>query len=201
MLGITLFVIKRPFNYLEALTILVIGYRLFDFLLSSRSWPLLTWPGIGVFAILCWNADNIVIYATIWANVWLLELVYKRVRSFYRRKFVQSIPIGALQIGSVLRQSLYVNQERAPESLDSDAEEEPLVKRGQPLMARDLRTLRRLVNEKVLSSEDRIEIEHTLPFVPFITLGALLTALVAGHIATPLSRSLSRLIVRSITLL
>ena len=78
-----------------------------------------------------------------------------------------------LQIGNVLRQSLYVNQERAPESLDSDAEEEPLLKRGQPILTRDLRALRRLINEKVLASEDRIEIVHTLPFVPFITLGAL----------------------------
>ncbi len=199
VLGISILVTKRPFNYLEALTILVIGYRLFDFLLAPRHWPLLTWPGIGVFAVLCWNADNIVIYAIIWANVWLLELAYKRVRAFYRRKFIQSIPIGALQIGNVLRQSLYVKPEG--ESTDSDAEEEPLVKRGQPLLSRDLRTLRRLVNEKVLSSKDRIEIEHTLPFVPFITLGALLTALVAGHIATPLSRTLGRLVARSLTIL
>ena len=201
VLGISILVMKRPFNYLEALTILVIGYRLFDFLLSPRHWPLLTWPGVGVFAVLCWNQDNIVIYSIIWANVWLLELAYKRVRSFFRHRFVQSIPIGALQIGNVLRQSLYVKHEGESTSFDSDAEEEPLVKQGQPLLTRDLRTLRRLVNEKVLSSEDRMEIEHTLPFVPFITLGALLTALVAGHIATPLSRSLGRLIARSLTIL
>ncbi len=201
MLSITLFVMKRPFSYLEALTILVIGYRLFDFLLSHRHWHLLTWPGIGVFVVLCWNADNIVIYAIIWANVWLLELAYKRVRSFFRHRFVQSIPIGALQIGNVLHQSLYVKHEGETTVFDSDAEEEPLVKQGQPLLARDLRTLRRFVNEKVLSSEDRIEIEHTLPFIPFITLGALLTALVAGHIATPLSRSLGRLVARSLTIL
>ena len=68
LMGISILVMKRPFSYLEALTILVIGYRLFDFLLSPRSWPLLTWPGIGVFAVLCWNADNIVIYATIWGE-------------------------------------------------------------------------------------------------------------------------------------
>ena len=201
VLGISILVMKRPFNYLEALTILVIGYRLFDFLLSPRHWPLLTWPGVGVFAVLCWNQDNIVSYAIIWANVWLLELAYKRVRSFFRHRFVQSIPIGALQIGNVLRQSLYVKHEGESTSFDSDAEEEPLVKQGQPLLTRDLRTLRRLVNEKVLSSEDRIEIEHTLPFVPFITLGALLTALVAGHIATPLSRSLGRLVAKGVTFL
>ena len=201
VLGTSLLVMKRPFNYLEALAILVIGYRLFDFLLSPRHWPLLTWPGIGMFAVLCWNADNVVIYATIWANVWLLELAYKHVRSFYRRKFVQSIPVGALQVGNVLHQSLYVNQGRESESFDSGAEDEPLYKQGQPLLTRDLRTLRRLVNEKVLSPEDRIEIEHTLPFVPFITLGALLTALVAGHIATPLSQSLGRLVARSLTIL
>ena len=201
LLGTSILVMKRPFNYLEALAILVIGYRLFDFLLSPRHWPLLTWSGIGVFAVLCWNADNIVIYAIIWANVWLLELVYKRVRSFYRRKFVQSMPVGALQVGNVLRQSLYVKHERESLELDSDAEEEPLLKRGQPLLTRDLRALRRLINEKVLASEDRIEIVHTLPFVPFITLGALLTALVAGHIATPLSRSLGRLVARSLTIL
>ena len=201
LMGISILVMKRPFNYLEALTILVIGYRLLDFLLPPRHWPLLTWPGVGVFAVLCWNADNIVIYATIWANVWLLELAYKRVRSFYRRKFVQAIPIGALQIGYVLRQPLYVNHEGKTLEFDSDAKEEPLVKRGQPILLRDLRTLRRLVNEKVLSPEDRIEVEHTLPFVPFITLGALLTALVAGHIATPLSRSLGRLVAKSMTLL
>ncbi|MXZ09326.1 MAG: hypothetical protein F4Y79_07745 [Gemmatimonadetes bacterium] len=201
VLGTSILVMKRPFNYLEALTILVIGYRLFDFLLSPRHWPLLTWPGLGVFTVLCWNQDNIVIYATIWANVWLLELAYKRVRAFYRRKFVHSIPIGALQIGNVLHQSLYVNQGRESTPFDSNAEEEPLLKRGQPILSRNLRALRRLVNEKVLSSEDRIEIEHTLPFVPFITLGALLTALVAGHIATPLSRSLGRLVARSLTIL
>ncbi len=196
LMSISILVMKRPFSYLEALAILVIGYRLFDFLLSPRHWSLLTWPGIGVFAVLCWNADNIVIYATILTNIWLLELAYKRVRSFFRHRFVQSIPIGALQIGNVLRQSLYVNQDRA-----SDTKKEPLVKQGQPLLARDLRALRRLINEKVLSSKDRIEIEHTLPFVPFITLGALLTALIAGHIATPLSRSLGRLVAKSITLL
>ena len=201
LMGISILVMKRPFNYLEALAILVIGYRLFDFLLSPRHWPLLTWSGIGVFAVLCWNQDNIVIYAIIWANVGLLELAYKRVRSFFRHRFVQSIPIGTLQIGNVLRQSLYVKHERESPELDSDAEEEPLLKRGQPLLARDLRTLRLLVNEKILSSEDRIEIEHTLPFVPFITLGALLTALVAGHIATPLSRSLGRLVAKSLTIL
>ena len=201
LMGISLFVIKRPFNYLEALAILVIGYRLFDFFFSSRYWHWLTWPGIGVFAVLCWNADNIVIYATILTNVWLLELAYKRVSSFYRRKFIQSIPIGSLQVGNVLRQSLYVNQRRESESFYSDAEEEPLVKRGQPLLARDLRALRRLINEKNLSLEDRIEIEHTLPFVPFITLGALLSSLVAGHIATPLSRSLGRLVAKSLTIL
>lgn len=201
VLGITLFMIKRPFSYLEALTILVIAYRLFDFLLPPRHWHLFTWPGIGMFAVLCWNADNIVIYAIIWANVWLLELAYKRVRSFYHRKFVQAIPIEALQVGNVLRQSLYVKHEGESLGFDWDAEEEPLVKQGQPLLTRDLRTLRRLVNEKILSPEDRIEIEHTLPFVPFITLGALLTALVAGHIATPLSRLLGRLVARSLTIL
>ena len=201
LLGTSILVMKRPFNYLEALAILVIGYRLFDFLLSPRHWPLLTWPGIGVFAVLCWSQDNIVIYAIIWANVGLLELAYKRVRSFFRHRFVQSIPIGTLQIGNVLRQSLYVKHERESLELDSDAEEEPLLKRGQPLLTRDLRALRRLINEKVLASEDRIEIVHTLPFVPFITLGALLTALVAGHIATPLSRSLGRLVARSLTIL
>ena len=62
----------------------------------------------------------------------------KRIRSFYRRKFVQSIPIGALQVGHMLHQSLYVKHEG--ESTDSDAEEEPLVKQGQPLLSRDLRT-------------------------------------------------------------
>ncbi|MCY3684174.1 MAG: hypothetical protein OXH16_22490 [Gemmatimonadetes bacterium] len=201
LLGTSILVMKRPFNYLEALAILVIGYRLFDFLLSPRHWPLLTWPGIGVFAVLCWSQDNIVIYAIIWANVGLLELAYKRVRSFFRYRFVQSIPIGALQIGNVLRQSLYVKHEGESLEFDSDTEEEPLLKRGQPLLTRDLRALRRLINEKVLASEDRIEIEHTFPFVPFITLGALLTALVAGHIATPLSRSLGRLVARSLTIL
>ena len=201
LLGTSILVMKRPFNYLEALAILVIGYRLFDFLLSPRHWPLLTWPGIGVFAVLCWSQDNIVIYAIIWANIGLLELAYKRVRSFFRHRFVQSIPIGALQIGNVLRQSLYVKHEGESLELDSDAEEEPLLKRGQPLLTRDLRALRRLINEKVLASEDRIEIVHTLPFVPFITLGALLTALVAGHIATPLSRSLGHLVARSLTIL
>lgn len=201
MLGITLFVIKRPFSYLEALTILVIAYRMFDFLLPPRYWHLLTWPGIGVFAVLCSIAGNIVIYSIIWANVWLLELAYKRIRSFFRHRFVQSIPVGALQVGNVLRQSLYIKREGEYLGFDSDAEEEPMFKRGHPLLVRDLRALRRLVNEKVLSSEDRVEIEHTLPFVPFITLGALLTVLVAGHIAMPLSRLLGRLVAKSVTLL
>ena len=174
LLGTSILVMKRPFNYLEALAILVIGYRMFDFLLSPRHWPLLTWSGIGVFAVLCWNQDNIVIYAIIWANVGLLELAYKRIRSFFRHRFVQSIPIGTLQIGNVLRQSLYVKHERESTAFDPDAEDEPLIKRGQPLLSRDLRTLRRLVNEKILSTEERIEIEHTLPFVPFITLEVVL---------------------------
>ena len=196
-LGIGILILRRPLSYLEALAALVIGYHLLRISLKPHHWPVLVWPGIGLllYTMLLTKGTGTTIYMIIWFNVWLFELAYRHIHYAYGRRFVQSIPISSIQLGNLLNQTLYKknNGEQVTFS-DRGDNEEVLIRQGQPLKMNDLRILRQLVQENKLPSGDRIEIEHTLPFVPFITAGALLTVLFAGNIATPLSRLFMRIV-------
>lgn len=197
ILGIGILILRRPFSYLEALAALVIGYHLLRIFLRPHDWPVLVWPGVGLLLYTMLRTEGIgtEIYIVIWLNVWLLELAYRHIRYAYSRRFVQSIPISSIQPGNLLNQTLY--QKKNGEQVifsDRSDNEKVLIRRGHPLKMNDLRILRQLVHENKLPPDDRIEIEHTLPFVPFITAGALLTVLFAGNIATPLSRFFMRIV-------
>ena len=176
---------------------LAIGYHLLRIFLRPHHWPVLVWPGIGLLLYTMLRTEGIgtAIYMIIWLNVWFLELAYRHIRYAYSRRFVQSIPISSIQLGNLLNQTLYQKKDGEQVIFSEKSDNaEVLIRRGQPLKMNDLRILRQLVHENKLSSDDRMEIEHTLPFVPFITAGALLTILFAGNIATPLSRFLMRIV-------
>ena len=200
MLGIGILLLKRPLSYLEALATLLIGYHLLRIFLNPHYWPVLVWPGIGLLLFTVLSTENIAIYMIIWLNVWLLELAYLHIRYAYGRKFVQSIPISSIQPGNLLNQTLYKKQNGEQVVFShKGTNEEVLIRRGQPLKTNDLRILCQLATENKLPSGDQIEIEHTLPFVPFIAVGALLTALCAGNVATPISRFLVRILSSGVT--
>ena len=201
-LGIGILILKRPLSYLEGLAALVIGYHLLRIFLRPHHWPVLIWPGIGLllYTMLRTEGTGTTIYMIIWLNVWLLELAYRHIRYAYSRRFIQSIPISSIQLGNLLNQTLYKKKDGEQVIFSERSDNaEVLIKRGQPLKMNDLRILRQLVHKNKLPSDDRIEIEHTLPFVPFITAGALLTVLFAGNIATPLSRFLMRILSSGVT--
>lgn len=189
ILGLTVLVVRRPISYLEALAVLVIGYRLFDFVLQVRHWPLIVWPGCVVLIYLSLTTDGISTSLVVGTFVWVMEIVYIQIRHKYGTTFTRVVPISSLQPGNVPSQSVFLaSKDQGYRCDDSNEVDIMLLKGGQPLTRQALNRLNKLTCEGVLLRNRKIALDRTIPFVPFITAGALLTALFADNMGSAISR-------------
>ena len=106
--------------------------------------------------------------------VWVIELVYLQARFQYGRALVRTVAAGEVRAGDVPRRRLEL--EAADGTMVCEA--------GRPLSRAQANRLRRL-GEPGLPEESSIERKQGFPFVPFITAGALLTAVFAGNLPPP----------------
>ena len=175
-LSFALLVLERPLSYLEMLGALVIGYRLLERGLEVRYWPVVLVPGLVALLYLGKSTGGWREYVMMWGAVWLLEVAYVQVRHRYSRVFVQSFPIGLLRAGAIPRHSLFA----------AGAEEKPVCEAGQPLTEQQVTRVQELAREGHLPSGEVVEVEQSMPFVPFITSAAVMTAFFAGNLVPPL---------------
>ena len=180
VLWVPALVLGRPLSYLEVLGTIVIGYRLLEWRLVVKYWPIIVWPGIVSLCYLVWITEGKWTYFLLWGLTWLVELGYLRLRHWYRRGFVQAFPISELQPGAMLRDTLRVPNE--------ESGDEQVYESGTPLSGKQVYRLQTLARAGHLPGGDTLELEQPLPFVPFIVGGAVLTALFAGNIVLPLIR-------------
>ena len=180
VLWVPVLVLGRPLSYLEVLATIVIGYRLLEWKLADKYWPVIVWPGIVSLCYLVWITEGKWAYFLLWGLTWLAELGYLRLRYWYRRGFVQAFPISELQPGAMPRNTLRVSGE--------DLGDEQVYESGTPLSEKQVSRLQALSRARCLPGGDTLELEQPLPFVPFIIGGAVLTALFAGNIVLPLIR-------------
>ena len=176
VLWVPVLMLDRPLSYLEVLAVIVIGYRLLEWGLEEKYWPVVLWPGTASLIYLVWGTDEKWPYFLIWGVLWLLELGYLRLRHWHRRGFVQVFPLGDVRPGAIPHDTL-----RGPEK-------EQLCESGTPLSEDQVARLRSLAGEGRLPSGDMLTLEHPFPFVPFIVGGALLMAIFAGNTVLPLIR-------------
>ena len=174
-LAFALLVLERPLSYLEALAALFVGYRLLDRGLEDRYWSVLLIPGLAALLYLCLVTGTWQICALMLGAVWLIELVYLQARFQYGRALVRTVAAGEVRAGDVPRRRLEL--EAADSTMVCEA--------GRPLSRAQANRLRRL-DGPGLPEEGAIERKQGFPFVPFITAGALLTAVFAGNLAPPL---------------
>ena len=177
-LSLAWLVLERPLSYLEMLGALVIGYRLLERGLEVRYWPVVLVPGLVALLYLGQATGGWQAYVLMWGAVWLLELAYGQVRHRYSRAFVQSFPVGLLQAGAIPRQALF--------AAGAEAEEAPVCEAGRPLTEQQVRRVQKLAREGRLSGGGVVEVEQSMPFVPFITGGVVVTAFFAGNLVPPL---------------
>ncbi|MCE2441184.1 MAG: hypothetical protein J4F39_17395 [Candidatus Latescibacteria bacterium] len=189
ILGMTVLALRRPISYLEALAVLVVGYRVLDSILQVRHWSLLVWPGCVAVIYLSLATDGIFIYLAVGTLAWVLELAYRTIRNMYGQTFTHSVPILSLQPGIVPSQSVYLESQRQVDvRTDGNEAERILLEGGQPLTRQDLNRLNQLACEGVLPRDRQIEVDRPIPFVPFITAGALLTAMMADNVGSAITR-------------
>ena len=166
-------VVQRPLSYLEAFAALLVGYRLLDWGLEERYWSVILLPGIAALVYLSHVTAAWQTYVLMLGLVWLFELGYLQVRFQYRRAKTERLPLSEVRTGDVPRTGVKA------------ADGEVLCEGGRPLTKAQTRRLRELGREGGLANGNSIEMEQAFPFVPFITAGALLTAVFAGNL-TPL---------------
>lgn len=189
ILGMTVLVLRRPISYLEALAVLVVGYRLIDFVLQPRHWSLIAWTGCVVVIYLGLTTDGILTYLVVGTFVCVMEVVYIQIRHMYGTTFTYSVPISSLQPGNVPSQSVFLESEEQENCRDDSNEvARMLLKGGRPLTRQALNRLSQLTCEGVLPRDRQIALDRTIPFVPFITAGALLTALFSDNMGSAISR-------------
>ncbi len=176
VLWVAVLVLDQPLSYLETLVVIVIGYRLLEWGLEEKYWPVTLWPGTVSLLYLLWIADRKWPYFLLWGALWLLELGYLRLRHWHSRGFVQAFPLDEVRPGAIPYDTL-----RGPK-------EELLCESGTPLSEDQVVRLRLLAGEGRLPNGDTLTLEHPFPFVPFIVGGAVLTAIFAGNTVLPLIR-------------
>lgn len=176
VLWVPVLVLDRPLSYLEVLVVIVIGYRLLEWGLEEKYWPVVLWPGTVSLLYLVGSADEKWPYLLFWGVLWLLELGYLRLRHWHSRGFVQAFPLGEVRPGAIPHDTL-----RGPE-------EELLCESGTPLSEDQVARLRKLAGEGRLPDGGTLTLEHPFPFVPFIVGGVVLTAIFAGNTVLPLIR-------------
>ena len=180
VLWVPALVLGRPLSYLEVLAVIMVGYRLLEWRLVAKYWPVVMWPGIVSLCYLVWITEGKWAYFLLWGLMWLAELGYLWLRYWYRRGLVQAFPISKLQPGAMLRDTL-----RVP---DKESGDDQVYASGTPLSQKQVSRLQALARAGRLPGGDTLELEQPLPFVPFIVGGAVLTALFAGNTVLPLSR-------------
>lgn len=177
ILGFAMGVLEGPVTYLEALAAMVIGYRLLERGVPAKYWPVVVIPGLVALVYLGAVTGGWRVYVLFWGIVWLVELIYLQVQFYYGRAFVQVLPVSLLPAGVVLRQTLHL-QLSGGEEFHGPA--------GVPLSEPQVHRLRDLERRGMLPEGRCVEIEQSLPFVPFIVGAAVLTAVFSGSLVPPL---------------
>lgn len=189
ILGMTVLVLRRPISYLEALVVLVVGYRVLDSILQARHWSLLVWPGCVAVICLSVATDGMLTYLAVGTAAWILELAYSLLRRLYDRTFTNSVGISSLQPGNVPSQSVLLESKgHSADCTDGKVVERMVIEKGRPLTRQALNRLNQLTCKGLLPKDLQIALDRTIPFVPFITAGALLTALIAGNVGSAITR-------------
>ena len=168
---------------------LVFGYRVLDLVLQARHWPFVAWPGSIFLIYLSLNTDGPLVYLLMGTCGWILEVVYNWFRRQSARNITDSVPISSLRIGNIPSQAVSLDP-KGPAIADSECSvsEQTVIEAGRPLTRNDLNRLRRLTSEGIVNEDRQVAVERTIPFVPFIAAGALLTALVSDNIGIPISQ-------------
>ena len=168
-------VLNRPLSYLEAFAFLVVGYRLLEWGLKPERRPVVAIPGLAALALLAVTTGGWKDYLLILGAAWLVELAFQQVRHGSGRAFGYEMPVGRLQPGAVLRHRLV---------LAGDDGAEVIWEGGQSLDQERVELLQKRGASGDLPGT--VEVTRALPFVPFLVLGGLATAVFGGHLAPPL---------------
>ena len=177
ILGFAVLVLEGPLSYLEVFAALVIGYRLLERCVPVGYWSIVVIPGLIAFIYLGQVTGGWSTYVLFWGIAWLVELIYLQVRFQYGRAFVQTLPISLLQPGVLLREALHFR-------LTGD--EEFHGQANVPLSEQQVNHLRELEHQGLLPEGKCVEIEQSMPFVPFIVGAIALTAIFSGSLMPPL---------------
>ena len=170
-------VLERPLSYLEAFAAIVIGHRLVERGLAVKHRGILLLPGIAALLFLIEEAEQWQTYLLMLGVAWLIEVTFLQVRHWYKRAFVQALPVNHVFAGGIPRQTVTV---------DVGEEVDAVFEAGRPLSEEQASRLRQLGREGSLPVGQMIELEQTIPFVPFIVGGVVLSAFFAGNLVPPL---------------
>ena len=185
ILSFAYFVLDRPLSNLEAFGSLFIVYRLIVQSLKEHYWPILVFPGLLAFAYFSVTSGDLRPYGLLWLSALAAEMLFLHVSYWHRQAFVQTLPINLLQAGVVLRHAIFFEEsEDKPVAHVNDKEErgECIYAAGDELSEADVYRLRALERTGAFPQGVVVEIEQSIPFVPFIVMGALLTALFPRNI-------------------
>ena len=174
---------------------MAVGYRLIESVLKVKDWPILAIPGVCIllyFGIT--STSDLQNYIEVLGIVLLLELTYLQVRFSYSRAVTQVLAVPLLRVGAVPRNSYKLDMGQAipgnTQNPDGTEVERPEVvfEAGKPLTQPQIDCVRDLASHGLLSDGDTLEVEQSLPFVPFIVAAAAITVASSGSLVLPLAR-------------
>ncbi len=167
-------VLNRPLTYLEAFTFLVVGYRVLEWGLKPERRPVVVIPGLAALALLAVSTGGWSRYLLMWGAAWLVELAFQQVRQGSGGAFGYDLPVGRVRPGAVLRHRMVLAQDDGGEVIWESGE------------SLDQERVNLLQTQTSGDLPGTVALVRAMPFVPFLVLGGLATAVFGGHLAPPL---------------
>ena len=189
-LSLGLLVLERGLSYVEAFGAVVIGGRLVDSCVAVRSRPVIVLPGLSALTYLVVVSGGLREYSLLLGAALIVEVVYWHAKKWFGRAYVQATSAQYLQPGAVPLHTLTVIQGdgRCPVCVEGEQEAGDLVcEAGKPLSSPQVTRLRSLGSEESLPNGKEIMVVQSLPFVPFITIAAAVTAIFSGSLIPPIA--------------
>lgn len=181
VIGFSLFILDRPLRYMEALAFLMLGYRLMDHCLDRKYWMAVLIPGTAILVYLGQAAVELVDLIVLWGLAIVFEVLFQYARCWVERASVQMLLVSAVQPGTVLRQEV-----RFPIKPDKEAGEF-IFETGKVLSQEEIGALHKLAQKGELPLGDKLLVEKSIPFAPFIVAGSVLTGFFADNLVRPLN--------------
>lgn len=187
-LGFSLLLLENGLDFVEALLLNLLLYRVFDHFAPLPYRLPLVLPGLGVLAFMSGSAESLGDYFLLWSITWLAESGYVFLRHRYARVLVQWCPISILQEGFTPRESIFRLSTgegggmRYLRTFSDTADGESLCKVGHSLTRAQAGTLRNLGRKGAFQEiGDEIIVAKNIPYAPFLLLAVCLTVFSSGN--------------------